>query len=132
MISILKYLYRYIFWLLFLDVLLLGTGFFLISAGVMKLSYSDISILSVLFSVITIIALLIFFRGQTKEPSSQVMHTITSISLKFLLELGLAFIWFFIAKKKSLSSLLGFFILYLSLTLFLIGVILKTLKNRSL
>jgi hypothetical protein len=44
----------------------------------------------------------------------------------------LAFIWFIVAKKTSLPSVLIFFVLYLTLTLYSIWVILKTLKNKSL
>jgi hypothetical protein len=40
--------------------------------------------------------------------------------------------WFFIAKKTGLPSVILFFVLYLAFTLFLILVMLRTLKNRSL
>jgi hypothetical protein len=44
----------------------------------------------------------------------------------------IALIWFFVAKKTSLQSVLIFFVLYLALTLFSVLIILKTLKNKSL
>jgi len=89
-------------------------------------------LLSSAFLIILIIILTIFFRGQTKEPDSQTMHSIVSVSLKFLLELVLALGWFIVAKKVSLISVLLFFILYLGFTLFSVWAILKTLKDKSL
>lgn len=111
---------------------MLGTGYFLVSTEIINALFSDIAILTMVFSVIILIALIIFFRGQTRDPASQTIHSMVSISLKFLLELGLALIWFFVAKKTSLASVIIFFVLYLSLTLFLTGVIFKTLKTKSL
>jgi hypothetical protein len=42
------------------------------------------------------------------------------------------FIWFFIAKKRGLSSVILFFVIYLTFTLFSILIIRKTLKSKSL
>jgi hypothetical protein len=50
--------------------------------------------------------------------------------VKFLLELGLVAIWFIVIKKTSLQSVLVFFVIYLTLTLFSIFIIFKTLKNK--
>ena len=127
-----KPLLKYILILLLLNTILLGTGFFLISYFKLNLLYSDIGILLTAFSVITLITILIFFRGQDKEPDNQTLHTLVSVILKFLMELVLALIWFFIAKKTSLTSVIMFFVIYLTLTLFSIGVILKALKNKLL
>jgi hypothetical protein len=41
-------------------------------------------------------------------------------------------LWFIVAKKTSLQSVLMFFVLYLTLTLFTLCVILKTLKHKVL
>jgi Ca2+/Na+ antiporter len=98
----------------------------------LNLPGSDIAIPSSVFSVITLITLVIFLRGQTKEPESQTLHSLVAISLKFLLELVLVLIWFIVAKKTSLPSVLIFFVLYLTFTLFSIWVILRTLKGKSL
>jgi len=128
----LKPLNKYILLLLLLNILLLGAGYLLVSIAYINLLYSDIVILSLVFSIIALITLVIFLRGQTKESDSQTMHSLVSVSLKFLLEMVLALIWFIVAKKTSLPSVIIFFVLYLSLTLFSIWVILKTLENKSL
>ena len=92
----------------------------------------DISVAGVGFSAISIITISIFFKGQTKETDSQTFHTLVALSLKFLLELIFALLWFIVAKKTSLESVLIFFVLYLALTLFSVFIILKILKNKSL
>jgi hypothetical protein len=93
---------------------------------------SAIVILSTVFTLIAGICLIIFFKGQSKEPDSQTLYILVAVSLKFLLEIVFALVWFFVAKKTSLESVLMFFVLYLCLTLFSIQAILKTLKNRVL
>ena len=123
---------KYILQLIFLDILFLGTGLLPISIIGLKLIFSDLAILSSVFLVNSIIVLIIFFKGQTKEPDSQTLHSLVSLSFKFLLELVLALVWFIVAKKTSFPSVLLFFVLYLTFTLFLIWVILKTLKDKSL
>jgi hypothetical protein len=60
------------------------------------------------------------------------LHSLVSISLKFLLEMLLALVWFIVAKKTSLTSVFIFFVIYLTLTLFSLSIILKTLKNKAL
>jgi hypothetical protein len=128
----LKLIHKYLLVLVLLNVLLIITAYLVVSELKLNLYFSDIAILSSSFSIIAFVTLLIFFKGQSKEPDSQTLYIITSVSLKFLLEIIFALIWFIVAKKTSLPSVLMFFVLYLSLSLFSIWVILKTLKNRAL
>lgn len=123
---------KYITFLLLLDTLIFISGYFLMSKTKIDILFSDVAFLTICFSIISLISLFIFFRGRKKKPDSQTMHLFVSVSLKFLLELILAFIWFFVAKKTTLSSLLLFFILYLTFSLFSILFILNTLKHKSI
>lgn len=112
-----------------LIVLLVG---FIITSGIesgLELEYNEIILTSAGFTIITTLALIIFFRGRHKELGSQTMHTLVAISLKFLAELIFAFLWFFIGKKTGITSVVLFFVLYLTFTLFSVLVILKTLKT---
>jgi hypothetical protein len=118
--------------LLLLNVLVLITGYILISLDKLSLAIGDIAILSGVFSVIALITIIIFVKGQSKEPDAQTLYTLVAISLKFLLELIIALLWFFNAKKNSFESVLIFFVLYLALSLFSVGAILKALKNKAL
>lgn len=115
-----------------LNILTISTGSLCVKSGVLDLLLSDIIILSAVFTVITSIAVVIFFRGNERNPESQTMHTLVAVSLKFILELILALVWFIVAKKSSFHSVFIFFVLYLTFTLVLVGIILKTLKNKSL
>lgn len=128
----LKRVFKYILLLIPLNILLTGTAFLLGTFSGANLLLKDTAILSSLFSVISVTTLAIFFRGQTREPDSRTMHTLVAVSLKFLLDIILALIWFIIIKKNYPVSVFSFFIIYLTLTLFTISVILKILKNRSL
>jgi hypothetical protein len=114
------------------NILLTGTAFLFKTLISANLPLKDVVILSFFFSLISAATLIIFFRGLTREPDSQTMHTLVSVSLKFLLDMILALVWFLISKKTYLESVFAFFVIYLSFTLFTISVILKVLKNRSL
>ena len=127
-----KPLIRYTLLLLFINILIAVAGYLFVTKTDFDLLFNDIILLAGLFSVITLITLIIFLRGQSKEPDNQTMHSLVSVGLKFLLEMLLALVWFIVAKKTSFPSVLIFFILYLTFTLFSIGIILKTLKKKSL
>lgn len=127
-----KPIFKYFLILLVFELLLLNAGFLTITIYKLPLPFSYVPILSGSFTIIALITLVIFFRGQGKKPDTQTMHTLVSLSLKFLIELVLAVIWFFIAKKTGFPSVILFFILYLAFTLFLVAIMLKTLKNKSL
>lgn len=127
-----KPLFKYIIYLAVYEILVLNAGYLIISNYSTGLHFRDISILSAIFTVIAVLTLIIFFRGQSKEPGSQTMHTLVAIGLKFLIELVLAVVWFIIAKKSGLSSVILFFVLYLTFTLISVIIMLKTLKNKSL
>jgi hypothetical protein len=115
-----------------LNLILDSAGYLLVSVKISDILASDIAILSSLFSLISIITLVIFFRGQARGPESQTQHTLFAIGLKFLLEMVLALVWFIVIKKTSLKSVFIFFVIYLTLTLFSLLVIFKTLKYKSL
>lgn len=127
-----KPLPRNILYLTALGFIILFTGYFLLQDSGPGNSLSDLAILTIVFLFISISAIVIFQRGQSREPQSQTLHTLVSMSVKLLFEMVLALLWFFVAKKTSTGSVFMFFILYLSFSLFSVLIILKTLKNKSL
>ena len=129
---ILKPILKYLLLIVSLNVLLLLIAYLLISSGEINLSLGNAAILSLSFSIISLITIIIFLKGQAKEPESQPLYSIVAIGLKFLLEIVSALLWFIVAKKTSLQSVLMFFVLYLILTLFTLWVILKNLKHKVL
>jgi len=123
---------RNIFFLLILEIMILLFGYLIFSKFITSLHFSEIAICSSVFFILAVLTMIIFFRGQSRDAESQTMHSLVAVSAKFLLELIFVFIWFIIAKKTGFSSVLLFFILYLTFTLFSVVVILKTLKHKSL
>ena len=92
----------------------------------------DLLVLSFAYTIIIIVCLVIFAKGQSKPPRNSSLYTFVSLGVKLLLEMTLAILWFVVEKKNSIEMFLMFFILYLPFTLFLILTILKTLNKKSL
>jgi len=92
----------------------------------------DLLILSAIFTVIIIISVIVFIKGQSKSPQAGFWYSFVSIGVKLLLEMILAVFLFVVAKKNNIEMVLMFFILYLPFTLFLILTILKTLNKKLL
>jgi len=114
------------------SLLLLLAGFIIIKTTGLKILFSEIAFLIIFFAIINISALAVFFRGQSHEASSQTLHSLFSVSIKFLLELVLTLIWLIVLKKTAMALVIMFFLIYLAFSSFLLIVVLKTLKNRSL
>ena len=114
------------------NILIAILGYGLIRFFSLDIHLADIIIPSLVFTVISSVTILIFSRGQRRDPESQTFHSLIAIGLKFLLEMIFALCWFIIAKKTSLEFIIIFFVLYLCLSLFTIGAMLKTLRNKAL
>ncbi|MBA4321671.1 MAG: hypothetical protein C0408_02520 [Odoribacter sp.] len=127
-----KEVFQYSLYLLFYSLLIITAGLIINSLFEIVIPLPDIVWLTGSFYLTVLISIFIFLKGQKKETGRQALYSLVSITLKFLLELIIALIWFLIAKKTSNSSVLLFFVLYLAFTLFSIFVILNTLKNKSL
>jgi len=123
---------KYLTGLLLLDLLLLLAGYLLVTFTEVTLHFSEIAILILCFSSIILLSLYIFFLGLNKEPGSQTMYLMVAVTIKILLEMVLALMWFFVAKKTFTSSLLLFFVLYLAFSLYSITLMLNTLKHKPL
>jgi hypothetical protein len=120
------------FFLALLNLLIAMAGQIFISISAAPFDMNSLLILLAGFTLISVITVMIFLRGRSKDPQSQTMHTLVAMSLKFLLDLIAALLWFVVAKKISTSFLLMFFVLYLTFTLFSVIFILKTLRNKPL
>jgi F0F1-type ATP synthase assembly protein I len=123
---------RYVFFLLLLNVIVALAGYLVFLIADRTIRYSDVLLLLAGFSLISLVTVIIFHRGQEKDSQSKVLYTLVSLGLKFLLELVLALLWFVVAKKTSTTSVIIFFVLYLTLTLFSVIYISKILKDKPL
>ena len=123
---------RYLFGLLILISFILIAGYLLLAFININASFSELAILTFCFSAIVLLILYVFHKGIKKEPAGRTTYLLAAISIKMLLEMVLALLWFFVAKKTSVASLVLFFVLYLAFSLFSITLMLNTLKNKSL
>jgi len=131
-ILILKPLHKYILTLILFEILILITGSLLTMKSDPGFNFPEITILSLSFAVLSLLILIIFFMGQKKDQEGQTMHILVALGIKFIVELVIALLWFFVAKKTGLSLVILFFVLYLAFTLFLVLIVLKTLIHKSL
>ncbi|HSL86252.1 MAG TPA: hypothetical protein VK861_04910 [Bacteroidales bacterium] len=122
----------HIFYLLLLTIIITAAGFGIAAAAKINILPSDLIILPSLFAFVTLTAMMIFTIGTRKQPGIQTVISLVALGVKFILEMILALVWFFVAKKTGATNVVLFFLLYLAFTLFLIFVILNTLKTKSL
>lgn len=119
-------------YLLWVNIILAIAGYLILSLANLRIYYTDMLLLLLIFSIVAYVLVYIFIKGQTKDPRSQTFYTLGAVSLKMLLDLFIALIWFAIAKKNSLPSVFIFFVLYLTLTLITTFFILNQLKKKLL
>jgi hypothetical protein len=132
MIFRLNKVFYYLLSLAIIILLLILTGYFLNSFAGASLDMKDLFTLSFIFALVSALTFFIFLRGRSREPDSGTMHTLVSISLKFLLDITIALIWLIILKKSGAATVIVFFVIYLTFTLFTVLSILKILRNTSL
>ena len=123
---------KYLLVLINLFLLLLCSGVLIDSKLELDFNTLELFNITIAFTITSMICLIVYFRGFSREPREKAMHSFAAISLKFLVELFIALIWFGVAKKTTPSCILLFFVLYLAFSLYFIWVIFNTLKNRSL
>ena len=111
---------------------ILVSGYILYYSGMSEIKPGELTFLALAFSFVSSITVLIFLRGRAKEEKEGAMHTLSAITLKFLLEMIIAGIWFIPAKKTGTNYILLFFVLYLTFSLCSIIIILNILKKKSL
>lgn len=97
-----------------------------------RLSLNDILLPSLVFAFISIIVLVVFETGQSKEKDSRSLFTMAAMGLKFFLSMVFALVYFAVLKKTSTEYIILFFLLYLAFTIYLIVIIIKVLKIKSL
>ena len=127
-----KPLHKYILWLILIEFLILAGGLVLLSWYDPGFDFAGIVVLSSSFALLSLLTLIIIFSGQKKDPEAHTMYMLFAFGIKFILELVIALLWFFVAKKTSLTSVILFFVLYLAFTLYTILIMVKTLKNKVL
>lgn len=118
--------------LLLLCLLIITGGYLLVRFFEIPLFFNDIVTLTASFSAIGVISGIIFTTGLKKGPEARTMYLMVASTLKLLLEMVLALLWFLIVKKTYLASVILFFVLYLAISLYSMFFILNTLKSKPL
>jgi len=104
--------------------------------GVNSVSPSPVTLKNILlltagFTLVSLIALIIFFFGQNTNPEKNVFSTLTAIGVKMVLSFILALLFFAVFKNKETGSVILFFILYLAFTVFVFFTFLRIIKRKS-
>lgn len=124
--------YKNIIHLVILTVIILLTGWILIMKSEPGFDFRELAFLSLTFAVLVLVSMAIIYKGRKKDPDIQVMHLLVALGIKFIMDLVIALIWFFVLKKTSVSLVMLFFVLYLAFTLFSVLHALKILKYKLL
>jgi len=115
--------------LILLSLTFLFTG---LSASYLFPSYvnrESLLIMVPVFFFIAALSLAIFFNAGRRDPDQKIVRTFVALSLKTILCLAFALIFFLVLKKKDSGTVILFFIIYLGFTLFVVFSMLNTLKK---
>ena len=97
-----------------------------------QITLTDLLLTGSIFLVITASSLRVFLIGIVKSPENQPLYTMGALGLKFFLSMIFALIYFIVLKNTTLGYIILFFLLYLAFTIYLLRVIVKILKIKSL
>ena len=110
--------------------ILLTIGILLIQAGIITLSLVKYSTLVTVMAAITLGALLLVRLGMKRNEKEQGVILLAGIGGKFIAYLILILIYWSVGKNLSREFIIVFFVLYLMLTIFLVGALFKILKTN--
>lgn len=127
-----KLLCKNIIHLVILTAIILLTGWILIMTSGPGFNFCELTLLSLTFAVLALVSITIIYKGRKKDSDAQVLHLLVGLGVKFIADLIIALVWFFVLKKTSVSLVIIFFVLYLAFTLFSVLSILKILKDKLL
>ena len=94
---------KYLTGLLWVCLTLLAAGYLLSRFIPVPFLFTDLLLLTVSFSAIGITAALISRSGLKKGAEGGTMYLMVALSVKLLLEMVLALLWFVVVKKTYLS-----------------------------
>jgi len=122
--------FKHLFQLLVLYLLLLIPGIFLAEHSILSFSAGTYATLLTAMTLITMGAYLLVAIGKKRDQKEQGIFLIAAIGGKFLAYLILILIFLAAGKNFSKDFIIAFFVLYLLLTFFLVGILYKTLKSN--
>ncbi|MCF8345587.1 MAG: hypothetical protein K9G38_00135 [Bacteroidales bacterium] len=121
---------HHIFLLFILYILLFAGGVTTIYYTSSDLSLVQFSVLITAMFLITLGAYLLAVAGNYRKKRDRGNYLLAAIGGKFIAYLILLLVWWIVGKNLTKDFIIVFFVLYLVLTLFLLGVLFKTLKSN--
>lgn len=88
-------------------------------------------VLTVAFSLAAFASLLAFFNGFNSDTAKSVLFTLIALVIKTLLSLIIALLYLVVFKNDQTGSVILFFILYLTFTVYVIYTFTRVLKKKS-
>jgi len=98
----------------------------------LQITIPELLLTTFIFSVITTLALLLFLIGSDRSPERQPLYTMGAVGLKLFLFIIYAIVYFIVLKNTGAVYIILFFLLYLAFTIYLLKVVVKILKIKSL
>lgn len=121
---------RHVLQLIVLYILLLSGGILLLQQTTSLLSPATFATLTTLMTLITFGAYLLAMAGRRKGEKEQGLWLLAALGGKFLAYLLLILVFWAVGKNLTKDFIIAFFVLYLVLTIFLVSVLYKALKNN--
>jgi peptidoglycan/LPS O-acetylase OafA/YrhL len=122
--------FRHVLQLLIIYILLLSGGILLIQHTKPDLTPATYANLLTFMTLITLGAYVLVTIGVRKGEQQRGIYTLAGIGGKFLAYLVLILIFWSVGKNLTTHFIIAFFVLYLVLTIFLISILVKALKNN--
>jgi hypothetical protein len=97
-----------------------------------QIKITDLLFITIIFSLITALALILFLIGTDRSPERQPLYTMGALGLKLFLFIIYAIVYFIVLKNTGAVYIILFFLLYLAFTIYLLRIVFKILKIKSL
>lgn len=121
---------RHVFQLLLIYGLLLTGGLLLVQHTTPQLTPATYGTLLSFMTLITLGAYLLVMTGLRKGEKEQGIWLLAALGGKFLAYLVLILVFWAVGKNLTKDFIIAFFVLYLLLTIFLVSILYKALKNN--
>jgi len=121
---------RHVLRLLILYLLMLAGGLLLLQNTDAELTGTVYANLLTFMTLITLGAYLLVITGVKKGAQEQGIRLLAGIGGKFIAYLVLILLYWAVGKKLTTDFIIAFFVLYLVLTIFLVSILYKALKNN--
>lgn len=121
---------RPLFLLLTIYLLLLSGGLLVIGNTDSELTPANYATLVTFMTMITLVIYLVVTAGFRRNETDQGIWLLAGLSGKFLAYLVIILIYWANGKNFTKDFIIAFFVLYLLLTIFLMSVLFKKLKNN--